>query len=130
MTQIAQLGIAQIHGGGPITAGELFMIKVSQPNGEEVMLSFRPEQLPVLVELAAMGHTQCKEMAGANPSERFAYKAAQWEVAKDPLSNSILLTLGFGTGGRLSFVLPSPMPLEISEALRKLADDKSQPTAH
>jgi hypothetical protein len=129
MSETAAVVIATIEAGRVTDDGTALLLKVRQPDGRELILALPAAQLTALVDMAAMGHTECRRLAGVDPDQREAYATTWWELARDQASSSVILSLTFGSGGRLDFLLDGRMPAQMLETLEVLTG-RSTPIAH
>ncbi len=128
MSDTAAVLIARIDAGRVTDDGGTLLVKARLADGQGIVLAVPADQLIALVDLAAMGHTQCKRLAGVSEDQREAYTTRWWELARDESTGSVILSLTFGSGGRLDFLLSDMMPAQMLETLEVLTG-KSTPLA-
>jgi hypothetical protein len=97
--------------------GQHMLLKVRVPSGNEPVLAIPIEEATSLIDLAADALTQSDKVAGRGYENRRAFTAAWFEVGRDRSSGQATLSLTFGAGGVLTFLLPGSMPQQIHETL-------------
>jgi len=99
--------------------GTKFFLHVEQEGGRQIMLGFPHVELPGLIENVAVQASHGRDDDG-DPTTT-AFKASGFELGRGP-DGAAVLTLMVGTQGRLSFLLPSTMPGQLSDLMRKFAN--------
>jgi hypothetical protein len=94
----------------------LFM--ASQEGATRVLISVPSDQLLTLIDLTAAGGMALRKLTGVDPGDREAKPVSRWEWVKDTKTGEIVLSLTFGSGGRLDFWLPGAMPALMLEGLQ------------
>ncbi len=117
MTEHAAQLAAKVEGSMTTDDGQHMLLKLTMADGAENVIAIPRDQIAALVDLAALGILQSETAVKADPTTRAAFRASWWELAVDAQSGQTLLSLTFGAGGRLHFLLPSPMPAHIHETL-------------
>ncbi len=126
MQEIAAIPISKILGGMPSDDGKYLLLKTATPDNGDIVLAFPGDELPGLVQLAALGRTQGLKIQGVASEHREVHNTTWWELSKDPQTGLVILSLTLQAGGRLDFALPGLMPRQMHETLGVLLD---QPTA-
>lgn len=93
--------------------GETFFYKVRREDGSEVILGFPHDQVPHLIETAAMQIQNGREEGQVVLT---AFNTTGFTLGRGP-KGEIVLILKIGLTGRMSFLLPEPMPAELEATL-------------
>jgi hypothetical protein len=93
--------------------GENFYYKVRREDGSELMLGFPHNQVGFLIENAAM---QLQNGRSAGEKMATAFMTAGFILGRGP-NGEIILMLEIGKSGRISFLLPEGMPVELEASL-------------
>ena len=62
MNHVAAIPIGRVAGSQTTGDGQHFLIHMSQPDGQEIVLAFPRERLMQLVDVAALGFIQCNKI--------------------------------------------------------------------
>lgn len=103
----------EVDGSMTSDDGESFFYKVRRQDGSEVMLGFPHNQVPHLIETAAMQLQRGKE---DGQQVLTAFQTAGFVLGRGPKGETVLI-LEIGKTGRISFLLPGTMPAELEAAL-------------
>ena len=122
---LAQLA-AKIEGSTVTDDGHVFVLRLAMADGTENLIAFPRDQVPNLAELAALGIAQSDKILKVAPEAKGAFTVSWWTLGRDQKTGQVVLSLTFGAGGRLGFLLPNPMPEHIHETLGVMLE-KSTP---
>ena len=99
--------------------GQTFMLHVKRPTGGDLLLGFPHDQIPTIVENAAVQAGHGKDQHGRKTET--AFQATSFRLARGP-SGEAVLTMVVGRAGAISFLLPADMPGQLSETIQMLAN--------
>jgi hypothetical protein len=122
MTEVAPKPIGEILGGMATDDGSHVLIQTRQTSGDKTVIAIRAEQLVPLIDMLASAYMRCRQINNVPLSQRYAYRTTWWELSFTPATGLTILSLTFGSGGRLDFTLPGPMPAQILETLRNFLE--------
>lgn len=120
--------ISRIDGGQISDDGNFLLLKMTQADGSEIVLAIPSSQMTSLVDMSALGLAQAHKIKNPLSQEKVAYKASWWELGRDQPTESVILSLTFGAGGTLNFILPQPMPQAILDTLQVMLGQSNPPT--
>lgn len=109
----------EIKGSMTSSDGKTFMLHVEQAEGGEIMLGFPHNQIPNILENAAMQAAHCKPTQ--SQLDTSAFVASGFQFARGPEGQPVL-TMLVGKAGRISFLLTPEMPGKLSELIQKAAN--------
>lgn len=113
---IVAIPIAMVAGLKPTDNGSHALVKLAQSDGNELVLAIPPDQLNQMIDGFAKVAGDARKAAGLDPKIRGSYKVSWWELGKNQNGDPIL-TLTFGSGGRLDFALDNGMLGQIRETI-------------
>jgi hypothetical protein len=102
----------------PSSQQDALLFLASQPDANRLLISVPVDQLLTLIDLTAAGRMVLRKLTGVDPNERDAKAVSRWEWIKDATTGEIVLSLTFGSGGRLDFWLPGAMPARMLEGFQ------------
>jgi hypothetical protein len=127
MAEVAAIAVAKIEGSMTTDDGKTFLLKGTQPDGNNVVVAFPSEELTALVGMAALGREQSLRIQGADTDFREVFATSWFELSKDQVSATVILSLTFASGGRLHFSLPGSMPQQMLETLQQMTGAPTPP---
>ena len=117
MAEIKAIAVTSITGMMVTDDGNHMLLRVSQADGQELVVALPQDQLLSVVDMAALAQEQCQKIQREDSSNRGVFQTSWWELGQDIESGAVILSLKFGAGGRLHFSLPGPMPSAIYETM-------------
>jgi hypothetical protein len=120
MADLSAIPIQKITGGMATDDGDYVLIRAEPSPENEITLAVKHDQLQNLIDLLALGHMQSRKIQGVPLERRDVHRTTWWEISSDPTTGQVILSLTFGSGGRLDFALPGTMPAQMLETLRVL----------
>ena len=117
MNQINAIGTTSITGMMVTDDGAHMLLKVAKPDGQEIIVAFPKNQLANLIDMSALATEKSAEIQKEDLSIRDIHSTTWWELSRSVDSGLIVLSLTFGSGGRLHFSLPGTMPEALFETL-------------
>jgi len=102
--------------------GQTFMLHVKRPTGGDLLLGFPYAEIPNIVENAAMQAAHGRDKKGR--ASLSALKPTSFQVGRSENGEPVL-TMIVGAGGKISFLLPDDTAGQLSQALRKLANQNA-----
>jgi hypothetical protein len=120
MTQEAAVLVTKVEGAKVTRDGFYMLLKLSVLGNPPTVMAFPYDQLFGLADMAALAIAESAKARKANPYERSPYTVSWWELSRHAMTGQAILSLTFGAGGRLDFLLPDPMPLYMHETLGAL----------
>jgi hypothetical protein len=102
----------------PSKQQDALLFLASQPGSNRLLISVPVDQLLTLIDLTAAGRMVLRKLTGIAPHDREAKAVTRWEWVKDTTTGEIVLSLTFGSGGRLDFWLPGAMPTRMLEGFQ------------
>jgi hypothetical protein len=99
--------------------GKVFMLHVKRDTGGDLLLGFPHVEISNIVKYAAMQASNGKDAKRRKVASTF--KASSFELGRGPDGEAVL-TLTVGQSGKISFLLPTDMPGQLSVSLHKLAN--------
>ena len=119
MAKIDMAFFPSVEGSMTSEDGQTFMLHVKRPTGGDLLLGFPHDQIPTIVENAAVQAGHGKDAAGKKVQS--AFKADGFRIGRGPGGEAVL-TMILGRGGSISFLLLGDMAGQLSETLQKLAN--------
>jgi hypothetical protein len=123
----AQLA-AKVEASTVTDDGEHMLLKLTMADGAENLIAFPRDQIPSLANLAALSISQSEAAVKAEGEPAPAFVVSWWELGVEKESGRVVLSLTFGAGGKLRFLLPHPMPAHIHETLGVMLGKSSPET--
>ncbi|MGI4793646.1 MAG: hypothetical protein ACRYG8_06070 [Janthinobacterium lividum] len=111
--------IEEVIGSMTTDAGTHMLMEVNQVlGGDPGILAFRYETFSHLISAAARAQVECDQKRGIPAETVQAFDVTRWTLGKAGSDKSVILTLTLQGGGKLSFLLQSPMPEQMLETLQ------------
>ena len=121
MAEMGVLAVDKVLGVETSIDGEQVMINI-RSLGQDVHLTIPADQAAVLCDLAAKGGQDAARQKNKDPNIRPSFNVAWFEfgrVSDGGLDDGKLaLSLTFGSGGTLTFILPDGMPEQMMAQLQ------------
>jgi len=117
MPDIEAIPVQAIVGMKTADDGQNLILQLADTAGTAFHLAIPREQLLAFVDVAALSKEQGDKILKIDPNQRDAFKVETCEMSFQP-NKSLVLTLTFGMGGKLSFLLEGDIPPVMLEALR------------
>ena len=118
MPEVEATLIGKIEGVDVALDGQHAIIKTLDAEGSERFFAIGRDNFLILVEALAIAHTRSCKILNEGDETISAYTATWWDIGEDTATKQVVLSLTFGAGGKLSFLLPGPMPGAILETLQ------------
>ncbi len=96
------------------------MVKLANPDDSELILAIPPEEMRRLIDVAADNMEKCRKLVG-HPKNPYAFHSDWYEVGRNVDNGEAVLTLTFGSGGKLAFHFGATMATGLAEALNAVA---------
>jgi len=112
------LPIGRVAGGKITDDGQYLLLQTVQSDGQDIILALQREQLMPLVDMAALGFAQSNKALNVPSEQMAAFDVSWWEIGFDKATQRAVLSLTFGAGGRLDFLLAKGMPEQLFETLQ------------
>jgi hypothetical protein len=97
--------------------GQVFMLKVRRKDGTELFLGFPHEEIPNIVECAAMQMDHGRNQVGEKVVSAFDTSSFALAIGSE---GQTVLSLTVSEKGHINFILPSDMSRQLQDALGKL----------
>lgn len=119
MKKIDMAFFPSVEGSMTSEDGQTFMLHVKRPTGGDLLLGFPHDQIPTIVENAAVQAGHGKDQQGRKTET--AFQATSFRLGRAP-SGEAVLTMVVGRAGAIRFLLPGDMAGQMCETLRTLAN--------
>ena len=93
-------------------------------DGTNISIGLTHEQVPRLIDLSTRAFTECQELQYMDWNPTAAAEATWWNL-NQRAAGGFLLTLTFGSGGRLSFGLSTQMASALLVSLNSYMDTEA-----
>lgn len=94
--------------------GQTFMLKAKCEDGSELMLGFPHQEIPNIIEFAAMQLSHGRDEAGHKVES--AFETSSFQLGKSDEGDTVL-TLTVGEAGNVNFILTGDMEKQLFDAL-------------
>ncbi|MDD4616148.1 MAG: hypothetical protein PHW76_03405 [Alphaproteobacteria bacterium] len=118
MVDVSAVAIREISGSQVTEDGQNMLIKTIQSDGNELILAIPRSEILKLADVSALSQKQSDEILKIDPAIKPVFRVSWWELGFDKSTGTVMLTLTFGAGGKLSFQLWGDMPKALLDTLQ------------
>ena len=109
--------IAEVANAAVTADGHHVALTLREPSGGFLTLGVPGEAVPHLIDRAARALSDRERILRPNADEGARFAATWWNLVRHEQARGFVLSLSFGTGGALSFVLTDDMAARLRDTL-------------